>query len=139
MNDVLFPNFLTDAREYEQSEAFWSDRWSDLLGRVPRPAAWQTPWLNTAFANGSPIRDGNPIFSAIDPGRRLCVRVIQLDPTEVDDGVRSWTDTFAAGEPDAVSELVISCVLTPGNADQALVLMEEWITGGRLTRERSRS
>ena len=80
--------------------------------------------MNAAFADGTPFPDGNPIFSAVCPSRRLGVRVIQIG-LDAESGLETWTDTF--GE-DEVRELVITCPLTEQNLDEAIQLMRTWIT-----------
>ena len=83
---------------------------------------------NLKYNDGTPFADGNPIFSAVAPDRRLGVRVIQVDPSEEPRELAVWTDTFAEGEPEAVKELVITCALTPQTLGNSLALMERWIT-----------
>lgn len=123
----LFPNFLTDAQEYEQAEAIWREHWDDLVRRLGQEWLWEHPWLNTTFADGTPCRDGNPIFSALSPHRRLGVHVIQLEPSDDPKEFYVWSDTFAKGTPEAVKELVISCVLSHQTLLEAIDLMKRWI------------
>jgi hypothetical protein len=123
----LFPNFLKDPTEYRQAETLWRERWDELVRRVGQERSWVTPWLTTTFADGTPFADGNPVFSAIAPDRRLGVRVIQVEPSEERE-LSVWTDTFAEGGPEAVNELVIACALTPQTLVDCLALMERWIT-----------
>lgn len=133
MLDYLFPHFLSDPREYGQAESLWQQRWQDLLSRVGQEGQWQTPWVNTHSANGTPCRDGNPIFSAVSPSRRLAVRIIQLEPTDDAKEFHVWKDTFAEAAPEAAEELVISCVLTDQTLREAEELMRQWITVGEIS------
>jgi hypothetical protein len=130
----LLPNFLHDEREYEQAEALWRERWADLVHGLGQDRSWESPWLNTAFADGTPCRDGNPIFSAVSPQRRLGVHVIQLEPSDNPKEFYVWTDTFADGSPESVKELVISCVLTSETLNEAVELMRQWITEEKIRR-----
>lgn len=134
MVDYLYPHFLSDPLEYGQAESLWQQRWQELLRRVGQEGQWQMPWLNTNFDNGTPCRDGNPIFSALSPARRLAVRVIQLEPADDAKEFHVWNDTFAEGSPEAVEELVISCVLTQETLTEAEELMRQWISEGRISR-----
>jgi hypothetical protein len=127
MVKYLFPNYLTDSQEYEQAEALWRERWDDLVRRLGQEWLWESPWLNTTFADGSPCRDGNPIFSAVSLVRRLGVRVIQIGPSDNPRELYAWTDTFAKGSPESIKELVISCVLTAQTLLEAVDLMKRWI------------
>ncbi len=128
MADYLFPHFLNDPCEYEQAEVLWRQRWDDLLRHVGQERLWETPWMTASFVNGTPIQDGNPIFSAISSQRKLAIRVIQLEPSDNPHEFYVWTDTFAEGSPESVKELVISCVLTPEVLNEAVELMRQWIT-----------
>jgi len=129
MVQPLLADFLNDRRQYGEAERLWRARWEELLRRVGQEAEWVSPWLKTTFADGTPFADGNPIFSAVAPQRRLGVRVIQLEPSEDPPELSFWIDTFAEGEPESIKELVIACVLTPPRLDECLGLMERWITG----------
>lgn len=137
MVDYLYPSFLSNPYEYEQAEALWRDRWEELLRWAgQREERWKTPWLNTDLANGVPCRDGNPIFSAICPSRRLGLRVIQLEPSGEPRELYFWIDMFGEGE-ETIKELVISCALTEETLYDALNLMSQWLTRQevRLSRE----
>jgi hypothetical protein len=128
MVEFIFPDFLNSSSEYAQAEALWQSRWQELIRWVGQEGLWRTPWINTAFANGTTCRDGNPIFSAVCVTRRLGIRVIQQEPAGIPRELYFWTDTFAQGQPEAVNELVISCVLTDETLYDALDLMHQWIT-----------
>ena len=130
MSTVLYADFLNDPEEYTRAESFWKQRWEQIMEEVGQGESWRTPWFNTTFVNGTPFRDGNPIFSAVCPTRRLGVQVIQLDPTEDDLEFRAWTDTFGDDE-DAIQKLVVVCTLTDRSAEQAMDAVKRWITEGR--------
>jgi hypothetical protein len=131
MPQFMFANFLTSPAEYAAAERFWQELFARVAREEGVEGEWVTPWLNTRFADGTPFGDGNPIFSAWSPARRIAVRVIQHDPADLFDqeGFDSWTDTFD-GEGGAVRELVISCVLSDAAADRSAKLLRSWI--GRL-------
>jgi hypothetical protein len=128
MTRALYPNFLEDPRQYEQAEESWRRHWRDLVRRAGEPDLWETPWGNTTFADGTPCRDGNPIFSAVCRSRRLGIQVIQLEPSEHPRELSCWIDTFARGEPEEIQVLAISCVLTNHTQLDAVDLMNQWIT-----------
>ncbi len=126
MANNLFPNFLVDAGQYEESERFWEDLWGRIDPRDRERFGWTFPWLGT----GSPqIKDGNPIFSAVSPTLRRGVRVIQEEPIGSELDVQAWLDAFGgdADDPDRVDELVISCVLSDESSRIALELMSRWV------------
>lgn len=127
MPTLLHPKFLSDEEEYARAEALWKQRWQQLMDETGQGESWQTPWFNTAFLDGTPFRDGNPIFSAVCPSRRLGVQVIQLDPTEHDLEFRARADTFAKGDPEEVRYLAIACVLSDETLPRAIDAVRQWI------------
>jgi hypothetical protein len=128
----LFPDFLRDPREYGQARTLWVERWEELVRSAGQAAAWESPFYTTKYVDGTPCRDGNPIFSAGDPVRRIGVRVIQFEPTGDAGELVSWRNTFAKGEPEEIEELVISCSLTDETLSKACDLIRQWITGGHV-------
>jgi hypothetical protein len=114
-------------------KTLWHDQWNKLLSESGEQAEWKTPWIDNSFADGTPFLVGNPIFSAVCPSRRLGVRVIQHDPSEGHTGLSYWTDTFAAGDPEEVHELVMACVLTSETLRECLALMSQWVRGEEVT------
>lgn len=128
MARALYPDFLEAPHQYAQAEETWRRHWSDLARRTGELDLWKTPWGSTTFVDGTPIRDGNPIFSAVCPSRRLGIQVIQLEPSEHPRELYCWIDTFAQGEPEEIIVLVISCVLTDQTLLDAVDLMNQWIT-----------
>src|SRR5438045_3918635 len=80
--------------EYAKAESVWRERWDAVLRELGEQGNWQTPWMTTNSNDGTPFRDGNPIFSAVCPERHLGVRVIQLEPADDPNELSFWTDTF---------------------------------------------
>ena len=68
-------DFLKDKRQYHQAERYWRELWDRLVGETGVAEQWSTPWL------GAPLRDGDPMFSAVAPALRRGVHVIQHEPT----------------------------------------------------------
>jgi len=130
MVEYLHPNFLSDPGAYERAEALWQERWQELMRRLGQQGEWISPWINTNFVNGTPCRDGNPVFSAVCASRRLGIRVIQLEPRENPQEWCFWADTFAKGEKEEVQELVISCALTEQTLGRTIDLMQQWVKEG---------
>jgi hypothetical protein len=133
MARVLFPNFLSDVSEYEQAERLWHDNWRELVRTAGEERRWREPYISTHFADGTPCRDGNPIFSAFREDAGIGVRVIQFDPAEEPaSGMSFWVDTTDSDAQDRIRELVITCVLTTENLPDARDLMYQWITRGEI-------
>ena len=126
----LHRNFLTDAGEYARSEKYWQDLWEKLLREVSVSQEWRSPWL------GAPLRDGNPIFSAVSDDLRRGVHVIQHAPTSENFELVWWPDKFGEEGIDNVAyQLVISCALSAEAADHARNLMRAWVTCGNIVYE----
>ncbi len=130
MASFLFPDFLNDPQQYQQAEALWLKTWKELVDEVGQAQVWQVPHYTTTFVDGTPCRDGDPILSAVNPTRRLGVRIIQFEPPGDAEEIVSWLDTFAEGEPEEVRDLVISCSLTDATLPKACDLIRQWITKG---------
>ena len=56
---------------------------------------WLAPHYNTAFANGTPFQDANPIFSAYYAGTNAIIRIV-LD--ENSSSLTDWYQTTEKGE-----------------------------------------
>ena len=126
----LCKSFLADAAEYELAQARWRHLWEKLVATEKLEAEWQVPWFVPEFVNGTPMRDGNPIFSAVSPTLRRGVRIIQHEPTADRLELDYWLDTF--GSEQSISELVISCALSDQAEQHASALIRAWITTGRV-------
>jgi hypothetical protein len=129
----LHSDFLTDPNVYVQAEAYWQNRWNELVKFAGKEGQWQTPWLRTAFADGTPFRDGDPIFSAISTVVDRAVRVIQYPPES--DGIELdyWVEWFGPeNEHPPVQILVVSCALSMESAAQACEAIYSWIVEGRV-------
>jgi len=130
MAQHLYKTFLVDADEYKAAEARWRQLWDRLVSTEKREADWEVRWFVPAFANGTPMRDGNPIFTAVSPGLRRGVRIIQHEPTTDQVELDYWLDTFQSDEP--ISELVISCALSDQAEEKPAELIRSWITTGHV-------
>ena len=128
MVTALFPNFLRNDEEYEESVRYWVNLWNRVDEFNRTSLGWSFPWVGT----GSPlIKDGNPIFSAISPGLRRGVRIIQAEPIDSELDIQVWLDTFGGdlNDPTSIQELVIACVLSEEAARIAFDLISQWIQG----------
>jgi hypothetical protein len=134
----LFPRFLDDPAEYAKAEAFWRSLWDELARFSGQQQEWRHPWLQTAYADGTPFHDGDPIFSAWCPSRKVGVRVIQNAPQQQELELNWWLDTvgdeWSGGE---VHTLVISCALSRQAADLARDFILSWMRDGRVSVSRS--
>lgn len=132
MANHLFPNFLCDPADYATAERYWLDLWSNLNPHEVEARGWKAGWITTTFADGTPMRDGNPIFSAISEKEGRAIRVIQFAPQEASTEFDYWLGIHGAGNlgsPDAIAELVIACALSDQAAATAQLLMNAWIVG----------
>jgi hypothetical protein len=127
MSEYLYANFLHDPEEYAQAQEFWKEQWQELISGLGEDHHWVIHSGGTFFADGTPCRDGNPIFSAVSLVRGLGIRIIQVEPNDNPREFGFWTDKL--GEDDqALSELVIACVLTRETTAHAKNLITDWVT-----------
>jgi hypothetical protein len=133
MTKYLFPRFLEDRAEYEHALEHWNRLW-DQVDPIQRDVhEWRSPWLN---AGPRELQDGNPIFTAVSDKLRKGLRVIQSPPnTSASADFVAWVDTFGGGveNPDSITELVISSVLSSLTSTQSLRLMTAWVLSGGST------
>lgn len=118
-NECLAPNFLNDPSQYELSEIVWKLCWKVAIESTDRFAQWKTPWLKTCSDDGSPFRDGNPIFSAFSRDRQIGIRIIQDETEEL-----SWRNDVLQ---DDIKTLTINCSLSEQNVERAFKLIRWWI------------
>lgn len=120
-------DFLKDQRQYQQAERYWRELWDRLVGEVGVAEQWRTPWL------GAPLRDGDPMFSAVALALRRGVHIIQHPPTSQAPELEAWVDRFGEeGKDNVIDQLVISCALSEEAAARARLLLRPWILSGEL-------
>ena len=124
MAQILYANFLEDRRVYSLAKTYWK-RFFDQL-------ATAHGFSYRSYINDANDYDGNPIFSAYLPEKKRAVRVIQIDPNEVEDNIltTAWMDTIELeeGQP-AIDELVIYTVLTAETRGRCAALIQQWVLG----------
>ncbi len=122
---VLFENFLDDESEYVQCQELWETNLSPLLNGDNKSNPW-VQWINNVFANGRPMRDGNPIVSYFSESASKCIRVVQVEFHEDEMEFSSWNDQAEINGTN-FTELVIHCYLTENSLDQAKAAIKEFV------------
>lgn len=120
-------DFLKNTQQYQHAERYWEDLWERLVAQTGAAEKWEHPWL------GAPLRDGDPIFSAVSSTLGRGVHVIQHEPTS--DGLELvwWLDKFGEeGIDPMIEQLVISCALSQEAAAKAYELIWSWVTRGKI-------
>jgi hypothetical protein len=127
----LVRNLLTSPGGYGAAQMFWSDLWNDVMdGPGVVRGEWEQPWVANRLANGSELRDGNPIFSAFSSGLRRALRVIQHEPEEQGLELVWWLDSSTRDDGSNVEELVISCAMSEEAELLARSLIKSWVSTG---------
>lgn len=67
----LVRDFLTNPQGYDAARRFWLGLW----GLEVVPGEWELPWVANRLADGSELRDANPIFIAFSPVLRRGLRL----------------------------------------------------------------
>lgn len=127
----LCKTFLVDAAEYRSAQARWSELWDKLVAAQRPTTEWKSPWFASTFADGTPMSDGNPIFSAVSPVLKRGIRIVQHEPTTNQLELEYWLDT-AGDEAERIQELVISCALSREAEQRVEELLRTWIIGGNV-------
>jgi hypothetical protein len=137
MPGILFPDFLEDPKRYSEAEEYWRNLWAKVACSAGQASVWRSPWLTTCFADGTPFRDGNPIFSAVSDQRRLGVRIIQYEADPMDEpAVNWWIDSFGdPAEAGVIRELVVSCAPAVQTEGEVFRLLSGWVSQGAVEPE----
>lgn len=128
MDKVLFASFLTDQVVYREASNLWFEALNSVFRTNDKHELWKTPWLNTRFANGDLVCDGNPIYSAICDAESKAIRIVQKDPDQ-SETFESWveaTDWVTICDR-GVYMLTIVCVLTSGTLARSIELFQRWV------------
>lgn len=126
MPNLLFPNFLKNESDYRSAEKFWAELWVKVLVATGNLRRWNSPWLNTTCVDGTRLRDGNPIFSAIREDEGRAVTIIQFASPQQEAGF--WTNvcTFDP-EEENIPLLEVFCSLSDEVAEQVFRALVAWV------------
>lgn len=117
MKNCKFVHFLDDPKEYSEAEKFWKNLIEEVISENLHFYDWED-WFHNRYADGTLIRDGNPIVSMISRKLGLGIRIIQYDPfdkdaTDNDFEIGAWVDYYGKSSKDkGIRTLVISCIVT---------------------------
>ncbi|WP_035819623.1 hypothetical protein [Janthinobacterium sp. RA13] len=126
MSDILFTDFLEDHATYAAAEAYWQARLAFLAGQC-------TPYLRTAFANGQPFYDGNPIINLADRNAGKAARIVQQCPHEFGHDYTSFEQAIELADGDGhrpAQEKIIVLTLTQATAQRAEDELRAWFMPG---------
>jgi len=122
MNDFLFADFLDDHAVYAALQAYWDARLACFDGQC-------TPYLRTAFANGQPFYDGNPIVNLADRPNGKAARIVQQCPREFGHDYTSFEQAIELACSDGqrpAREKIIVLTLTANSAQRAEEELRAW-------------
>ena len=123
MDDFLFADFLDGPAAYAATQAYWQARLAFLDGQC-------TPYLRTAFANGQPFADGNPIVNLADRSAGKAARIVQQCPREYGPGYTSFEQAIeladGGGHHRPAREKIIVLTLTQAAAQKAEAELRAW-------------
>ena len=127
--EYLFPDFLENPETYDKAQSFWRSLCQQVLVKYDQAAAWE-PMAQETLADGTYVRDGNPIYSLISHQQLKSVVIIQQDPKihlkwEMAAWVNKFGDEFS--KPGPIDEFVFTCNLTQKSATTFGKLFETWI------------
>jgi hypothetical protein len=120
-------SFLKDEQQYQHPERHWLELWDRLVRETGVSQDWQIPWL------AAPLRDGDPIFSAVAPRLHRGVHIIQHEPTSNALELEAWVDCFGEeGVDEVIDQLVIACTLSEKASARAEQLLRSWVVAREL-------
>lgn len=122
MNDFLFADFLEDHAVYAAAEAYWQARLAFLDSQC-------APYLRTAFSNGQPFYDGNPIVNLADRNAGKAARIVQQCPQEFGPCYTSFGQAIELAGSDGhrpAQEKIIVLTLTEDSAQKAVDELRDW-------------
>jgi hypothetical protein len=110
--------------DYRRAEQWWADFWAKLPGSTP----WQSPWLNTRFADGSLMLPGDGILSAKHPEAGRAFRIIQEEDDAVRGRITWWKQTW---DPDDENLTMLVIVIIPSTEalEVATKVLSAWAKG----------
>jgi hypothetical protein len=115
-----FCNFLKDEKIYQDN----IELYDKLFHKITNDHI--TEWVITKFANGKPIADGNPIYSAFIESRKIAIRIIQVE-IDTDKPIFSVWINHDPFEIKGIKELVISLQLRQDTFEDLSYLLEKFI------------
>jgi hypothetical protein len=122
-----FQCFLSDPQVYTAAQQYWADMFTDIVSHAGKKTQW-APWFEPCFVDGTPRRDGNPIWSTVSYEAHKGIRIIQDEPGAFAPEITAWIDTF--GDPaydECIEELVISCIPSDTTEPIAYKLMHVFV------------
>lgn len=79
----MFDDYLNDEQLYVQLEQYLYDYFlTECHASGVDSKNFKAPFYNTAFSNGTPFRDGNPIFSARNKTTSKILRIVLDEDTD---------------------------------------------------------
>lgn len=129
---ILYKQFLQDKRAYNLNVGYWRTKLQIALNEK---FSAETTYVEVKNEKGKKFYDGNPIFSYVDKRKRKGVRIIQENPTELENYndiklLEAWISSVQLREPNEhkfeIQELVISLYLTHDTVFQCVNLVRQW-------------
>ena len=126
--DVLvFTNFLSEPEAFSDCKQFWDD----LLVSIAQLYGLELVEYLSLSQNAKVLNEfsGNPIAAKKLTDRPKAIRIIQEPLEENEEAyLDAWLNTFAAGEPIQVHELVITTVPSTKTISYTTMMIEHWLT-----------
>lgn len=95
-----FKNFMSSKNIYFETQEYWKSIISDCFNQSIHE------WIDTSFANGQKIEDGNPLFSC-RIGEKKAIRIIQDKRNLITPIFASWNSVYNF-DGEILEELVIA-------------------------------
>ncbi|MBE9914102.1 hypothetical protein G8C92_08650 [Paenibacillus donghaensis] len=117
-------NYFESDEAYEAAEQYWKNLFFSLMHEGDT-YDWVTPYYNNQLADGTRMRDGNPIFSAVSRSSGRSIRIVIESDLEYAD-LTYWVD-----QKNGKNELVVVCGWTLPQLSKAEEVLGSWLGGGK--------
>jgi len=129
MLSYLFPNFLSDEKEFDEAVRYWSSLCDEILSKYGQSGVWEL-WLNHDPATIDQDDDNFSIYSLISNNRKKGLIIHQQDPkVHTKWEVAAWTKEYERESDEfwASVYLVFNCNLSQKNAEVFREIFDRWV------------
>lgn len=128
MTRPLFPTFLEDPAVYTACQEYWEQLIRDVVAAAGRSDFWE-PYIGPTYADGTTLRDGNPMWNGLSPDGKRSFKIIQWPVADLSQPELSlWFNHDDLGIPnEPEDDLTLSLSLTEETASMVRLLLSKWV------------
>lgn len=121
-----------DAQRYDWWEGHWQEVWRSCLASHSAAVVgeWKSPWLDTHAVNGTRLRDGDPIFSAVCHERRMAAKLVQCLNWDREPAILYVRLSIFNPEGDDIRVMTVGVPSTGASVEAVQGWWHLWLIGG---------